>query len=1362
MTGIQWASGDDYVDLGGDTPTLDNYFRPTASTEKEYAPDEDSGGRKRREGEDELVADLTEEDLGYEPEEEEAELKLEGIRGQRYVLNNTPPSVLLSVRYDGDSRKAFVKLYDSEKKQLYFWYDDTGHLPYCFTDISPQSIRGNRRDIMNHPGFKDLETVDKYDLLLDRKAKVTKIVASDPLAIGGRNDSIRELIPDNVWEAKIPYHICYIYDRGLTPGMSYRVKDGKLLTVDTKIQSGVLRDFTEIFKDEPKEFKELIPRLLPYFIEPTPDIRRVAVDIEVHTPIADRIPDPTKAEHEVFAVSLASNDGLKEVYLLKNEKQANEYQALTNSSGSREFEVRLFDSEVKLIEKTFGVLDEYPLVVTFNGDLFDLRYLAHRARKLNVDLAKIPIILTRQRAALRYGEHIDLYQFFFNRSIQVYAFSNKYRDVSLDTISRALLGEGKLELTKPIIQLSPQELVQYSWQDAKITFNLTHFNGNIVLNLILLIMRLSHLPIEDVTRQAVSAWIRSLFYFEHRAQGYLIPRPQDISKLKGQADTKALIKGKKYLGAIVVEPRKGVHFNVAVLDFASLYPSIIKTKNLSYETVRCPHQECKGNKIPETTHWVCIKKRGISSLLIGFLRDTRVRWFKIKAKDKSLNSDERSLYDAVSQALKVFLNASYGVFGAETFPLYCPPVAESTTAVGRYAIKKTIDKAKEIGVEVIYGDSLAYDRKIFVQTPEGDVWLQQIGEFVDRHMDQAGRYRTLAYENEMTKFQPIIRLIRHKYNGQMLRIVTQHGRTVVTPQHSIYAYKDGKIELCDAKELRKGDLLISLTNPIIESMHDEKYVFDLAKLNWGRYKNSVMLWKDNLRFPREKGLCPYCNRRVVCLSSHIHYAHSERRLTLFSNVDWRFIGGRNAKSERIPRFIKLTTDLAWILGFYCAEGSTSDVKTTSGRKYILSFAGQNRRYIERIKVYFDELLTKNLKIIENTDKRTGKPIYYYRISGIPVIALFSEAFGCGIRSSGKRVPNFILSSEESLRRAFIEGYFAGDGYTVLAPGYRTIFPEFATKSLDLAIGVQLILKSLDFGKTKFGKQLKHLYWKRRKDKPGVVQVRLQGAKSNEKEGENFCLTRITDIRRMKYRHPYVYDIEVEGAHNFVDAEGMILVHNTDSVFLKNPSEAQIKELFKWSAVELGIELELDKRYRYLALSERKKNYLGVYEDGTVDIKGLTGKKRNTPGFLKQAFQEMVQALAQVHSSEDFDLARKRIKEIARTCYRKLEKREYSLDNLAFRIELTKALEDYKKTTPQHVKAAKQLQEDGAEVKAGDIIYFVKVKGPAGVKPVKQASVNEIDVEKYKDHIKTTFEQVLDALGIEFHEIMGFSKLDAFY
>jgi len=56
---------------------------------------------------------------------------------------------------------------------------------------------------------------------------------------------------------------------------------------------------------------------------------------------------------------------------------------------------------------------------------------------------------------------------------------------------------------------------------------------------------------------------------------------------------------------------------------------------------------------------------------------------------------------------------------------------------------------------------------------------------------------------------------------------------------------------------------------------------------------------------------------------------------------------------------------------------------------------------------------------------------------------------------------------------------------------------------------------------------------------------------------------------------------------------------------------------------------------------------------------------------------------------------------------------------------------------------------------------VKVTSPSGVKPVQLARIDEIDADKYVGHIRTTFEQVLDALGIEFDEIMGITTLDLF-
>ena len=85
---------------------------------------------------------------------------------------------------------------------------------------------------------------------------------------------------------------------------------------------------------------------------------------------------------------------------------------------------------------------------------------------------------------------------------------------------------------------------------------------------------------------------------------------------------------------------------------------------------------------------------------------------------------------------------------------------------------------------------------------------------------------------------------------------------------------------------------------------------------------------------------------------------------------------------------------------------------------------------------------------------------------------------------------------------------------------------------------------------------------------------------------------------------------------------------------------------------------------------------------------------------------------------------------------------------------------YVKTTPQHVKAARQLQKAGKEVVAGDIIAYVKTTG--GVKPVEQATAQDIDIAKYKDLVKSTFEQVLDALGIEWLDTIGMRRLDTFF
>ncbi|MBM4401205.1 MAG: hypothetical protein FJ045_04560, partial [Crenarchaeota archaeon] len=104
---------------------------------------------------------------------------------QELVPRDLPPSFFVSATYDGDRHKVCLKLYEPTSNRIYFWYDTTGHRPYCFTNIPPNELEKIGR-LVSHPGFDHFETVERYDALLDKKVSITKIVAKDPLAIGGR------------------------------------------------------------------------------------------------------------------------------------------------------------------------------------------------------------------------------------------------------------------------------------------------------------------------------------------------------------------------------------------------------------------------------------------------------------------------------------------------------------------------------------------------------------------------------------------------------------------------------------------------------------------------------------------------------------------------------------------------------------------------------------------------------------------------------------------------------------------------------------------------------------------------------------------------------------------------------------------------------------------------------------------------------------------------------------------------------------------------------------------------------------------------------------------------------------------------
>jgi len=574
--------------------------------------------------------------------------------------------------------------------------------------------------------------------------------------------------------------------------------------------------------------------------------------------------------------------------------------------------VEICKTEKELLQKAFSIIRSYPIVLTFNGDDFDLPYLYSRAQDSRIDPVsnstipkeEIPILIKRESfikkgiqadpVQLKHGIHIDLFRTFQNRSIQIYAFSHKYSEFRLGAISEALLNDGKIDFDGNISELSTEKLAEYCLKDADLTFRLTSFNDDLLMKLLVAIARISRLSIEDVSRFGVNQWIRGMLYFEHRKINALIPRRDELLT-KGQASTTAIIKEKKYRGGLVVEPTAGIHFNVVVVDFASLYPSIIKVHNLSYETVNCPHLECQNDpaqNIPNTNHWICNKRRGITSLLIGSLRDLRVGYYKQLSKDKSLAYDERQLYVVVSQAIKVILNASYGVMGAEIFPLYCLPVADATAAIGRNIITKTIDKCRESGVEVVYGDT----DSLFLRDPsQGKVeeiskWAKT-NQGVDLELDK--EYRYVVFNNLKKNYPGVLKDGTVDVKG----LTGKKSHTPAFIRKTFYSMLDilGKVntekDFDTAREKIKN-----IVRESAKKLESDEYPMEELSFN-------VMINKS----PEKYGKKSSENKRITSIDGHDSINNSIKGIPQHIKAALLFSNGRQAKAGDIISYVKTKT-----------------------------------------------------------------------------------------------------------------------------------------------------------------------------------------------------------------------------------------------------------------------------------------------------------------------------------------------------------------------------------------------------------------------------------------------------------------------
>lgn len=277
----------------------------------------------------------------------------------------------------------------------------------------------------------------------------------------------------------------------------------------------------------------------------------------------------------------------------------------------------------------------------------------------------------------------------------------QFERFSLDHVAHELLGEGKLidsedrlEKIKTLYREAPEELVAYNFQDCVLVNRIAAHTGFIDF-----LMLRSTLTGLDMSRPggSVAAFINVYLPKLHRA-GYVCGvRPEN----GGLASP----------GGYVMSSKPGLYRNVLVLDFKSLYPSIIRTFLIDplglAEGLLHPDDAVegfRGARFDRHQH---------------FLPDIIANLWRQRDEAKRQKDAARS------QAIKILMNSFYGVLGSGGCPFYDPRLASSITMRGHEIMQTTARWIEAEGYEVIYGDTDS--TFVYIGDDPDDAEAQQIG-----------------------------------------------------------------------------------------------------------------------------------------------------------------------------------------------------------------------------------------------------------------------------------------------------------------------------------------------------------------------------------------------------------------------------------------------------------------------------------------------------------------------------------------------------------------------------------------------------------------------------------------------------------
>lgn len=345
-----------------------------------------------------------------------------------------------------------------------------------------------------------------------------------------------------------------------------------------------------------------------------------------------------------------------------------------------------YPDERALLKDFFRWIHHYDpdLLLGWNVVNFDLSYLQERCKRLQIkfDMGRgtencsiLQPQSSQQVAIPRIPGRVVLDGIDTLRSA-----TWSFESFSLDYVARELLGKGKLiaDTVDKVAEIQrmykhdPDALLRYNLEDAQLVFEI--FDHADLFGFAIERARLTGLTMDRVGG-SVAAFDYLYLPRLHR-QGYVA---RDIG------DSNDIVSSP---GGYVLDSQPGLYDNVLVLDFKSLYPSIIRTFRIDPLGLAQPGED----PIPGFSGGEFSRNRSILPQIITQL------W---TARDEAKQRKNAPL----SQAIKIIMNSFYGVLGTPGCRFFSPKLASSITRRGHEIIHRSKELIEESGYQVIYGDT---------------------------------------------------------------------------------------------------------------------------------------------------------------------------------------------------------------------------------------------------------------------------------------------------------------------------------------------------------------------------------------------------------------------------------------------------------------------------------------------------------------------------------------------------------------------------------------------------------------------------------------------------------------------------------